>query len=397
MKIAEETYKLESEIIKKQLELRLISEKEYNEGIIKIKNEYNEKINKINEQKQKEYTDKVTRALESEEKLAKKRIDIERNLAVEQAKTQEEKNRLRIEYLQQDIDIIQKELDAMDKTLENIDVYNNKLIELLQKQYEYKKLINENENMISDKRKMNLEKEFEYNKKMIEAQIDMYKNYHDKRTELLRNELELTEKNIQIQEKLMEKMLPNTLFEQLDKREELEKMIQAQRERQQRIEEARQLANIFYETYLNKIKTGDTNALNESLQATMVAKGIAIALKGGLYEGSEYVEEKHAISVLPTQKDNLLVRLHKGERVISASENALLRGISNKELVNKVINDNKQVDTSVFINKIEELKKTIQNKREYTVDWDDLGNRIEQIVENGQKVIIKKMNKKYKI
>ncbi len=47
--------------------------------------------------------------------------------------------------------------------------------------------------------------------------------------------------------------------------------------------------------------------------------------------------------------------------------------------------------TIMLNKKITELNNTLKNKREYSVNWDAHGARVEQVVQDGMKMVIKKV------
>lgn len=238
-----------------------------------------------------------------------------------------------------------------------------------------------------------------------EAIFDGLDKRSEKRQSIIEQEQEDNEKAIDRQSELAEKGLDNQLAFEEQKKAQLRLKEKQEKEKQARIEEAQQLASAFFEFLKERAKENPNTAPARALGDVLIAKGVSKAI-AGLYEGSESVSEKDSVFVLDQPKDNLLIPLHKGERVMGYEDSMKLKGMTNDELVRagemykmglfipedvsrKQIAEN--AVNSMLLKKIDELTSTIKNKKELSVDWDSFGARVERIVENGQIQVIRKI------
>jgi hypothetical protein len=152
-------------------------------------------------------------------------------------------------------------------------------------------------------------------------------------------------------------------------------------EKARRQEEAQQLVSYLFELAKILAKDGDKNAELKAFAKTVALKELGKALAGGLYEGTESVSRSDAAMIIPgAKKDNLLVRMHEGERVVGYEDSKKLDGISNAELIKaaelyrmnifnkeQILADvpkKEQVDNAVMkllSDKLDKLNSTIEN------------------------------------
>ena len=190
------------------------------------------------------------------------------------------------------------------------------------------------------------------------------------------------------------------------KKAELQAALAREKEKQQREEEALQLAEIFFEFLKERIKSDPNGAPARALADTLIARGIRQAIANKFAEGVENLDGQGTET-----SDSNIALLSKGESVITAGgtkENPGLATAMNKGTVDEYFKDiylpkfnsdnslredvstKRQVDQAIYslLNKrLSSLEQTVKNKKELDVNWDNLGRRIEKKIENGIKEI----------
>lgn len=233
------------------------------------------------------------------------------------------------------------------------------------------------------------------------------KQRSEKKQLAIQSEQDANEKSITRQEELASKGLDNQLAFEEAKKSKLALKLKQEKEKEREREEVAQLVSAYLEFLKERAKENPNTAPARALSDTLIAKGVTKVISG-LYEGSDSVGEQHAVGVLNQPKDNLLVPLHKGERVVGYEDSQKIKGMTNKEVVRAAelykqgffmpevqdISKASQVDNAMAVmlsKKISELNTTLKNKREYNVDWNSHGERVEQVVENGMRLVIRKV------
>lgn len=309
---------------------------------------------------------------------------------------------------------LDRDLKAIDEAqkadeLKNEENHLNELYKLRKAQGEYEeKLKKEQTEKDKKRRQQEVEDNFRTAEAINRAIADGLTQRSLRRQEAISNEQQENETAIQRQQELAAKGLDNQLAFEEKKKAELALKLKQEREKQRQVEEAQQLASAYLEFLKERSKENPNTAPARALSDVLIAKAIGKTISG-LYEGSESVSEEHAVGVLPQSKDNLLVPLHKGERVVGYEDSQRIKGLTNKELVHagelyktgfftpeiQDVSKSQQVNdaiASMLSKKITELNNTLKNKREYSVNWDAHGNRVEQVVEAGMTKVIKKVS-----
>lgn len=262
--------------------------------------------------------------------------------------------------------------------------------------------------------KADRQKEFEQQKeflKQIENQVfDSLKKRSDANIEALNKQISEQQKNIDTQRALAEKGLDNTLAFEQRRAEELE----AQKIREQK--KAQRLAKI--QTFFNLVesysKTNPNTAIPKALAITTLGDVIAGQFeqggvvedrigKGGKIENGIFKGRSH-------KRGGIIIEAEGEEGILSKKEMRNL-GKDNfyafKDALKQPLIDNPfnrsneqinliKVDTgnNAILSRLESLENTIKNKRETSLNIDNLGNIIRTEVERG---VTKHTIKKFKV
>jgi len=256
-------------------------------------------------------------------------------------------------------------------------------------------------------REQEIQRNYETLQTINSAVSDSLQERSEKRQEQLNSQISDTEKAINRQEELAAKGLDNQLAFEEAQKAKLALKLKQEREKERKQEEAAQLASAFLEFLKERSKENPNTAPARALSDVLIAKAIGKGISG-LYEGADSVGKEHAVGILNQPKDNLLVPLHEKERVIGVKDSAKIAGMTNKEVVRAAelykqgffmpevqdVSKSKQVDNAMAVmlsKKITELNNTIKNKPEYKVNWNAHGERVEEVVQHGMKIVIRKV------
>jgi len=231
-----------------------------------------------------------------------------------------------------------------------------------------------------------------------------------RRSQIVQNglnaEIKKQDEAIERQQQLASQGLDNTLAYQEKKRAELQAKLEREREAERKREEALQLAGAFlgsYQVRLDK-KQSSTQALAGALADTLIAKAISSTIAGAFAEGVENFQGKGT----GTSDSNLIAFSH-GESVVTAKATQQYSGLvtaMNKGLVDDYVKQMilPDMDAPTVVNagsfqsaaivytltkELGELKQAIKNKQEIKVNWNAQGERVEEIVKDGMKTVIK--------
>lgn len=231
-----------------------------------------------------------------------------------------------------------------------------------------------------------------------------------RRSEIIQNglqqEIQKQDEAVQRQQELAAQGLDNTLAYQEKKREELQAKLEREKEAERRREEALQLAGAFLGSYQSRLdnKQNTTQALAGALADTLIAKAISSTIAGAFAGGVEDFQGKGT----GTSDSNLIAFSH-GESVVTAKATQQYSGLvtaMNKGLVDDYVkqmilpnmDEAPKANSSSFqsaaivytlTKELGELKQAIKNKQEIKVNWNAQGERVEEIVKDGMKTVIK--------
>lgn len=279
----------------------------------------------------------------------------------------------------------------------------------------------ENEQKRLDKEKAIHDAEVQEAQQMREKLLSIYEDYYQKIEEVQQKQYDISiarnQSNIEIQTALAARGVDNTLGYEMEKRDMLEKQRAEDLEKEKKHAkqmEAVQLSLAFIKAYEDYIGKGQTSvqALSHASTDVLAAKLLSSAIAGSFAEG---IEDFHGRGT--GISDSNLIRFSHGESVVTA------RGTDETPGLVTAINDagfagaadwamkniympqynssmgladvsmRSQVEaaqTSVLVNEIRDLKKTIRDKPETQYAFDEQGNVIKSTVEAG----IRKMTTK---
>ncbi len=234
-----------------------------------------------------------------------------------------------------------------------------------------------------------------------------------RRSEIIQNglqqEIQKQDEAVQRQQELAAQGLDNTLAYQEKKREELQAKLEREKEEERRREEALQLAGAFLSAYQTRLdnktnKQTTAQAMAGALADTLIAKAISSTIAGAFAGGVEDFQGKGT----GTSDSNLIAFSH-GESVVTAKATQQYSGLvtaMNKGLVDDYVkqmilpdmdapmksNGNSFQSAAIvytLTKELGELKQAIKNKQEIKVNWNAQGERVEEIVKDGMKTVIK--------
>lgn len=261
-----------------------------------------------------------------------------------------------------------------------------------------------------DKIELTLRKKLEAERKVQQQVLQGIEQGTKRRSEIIQNglnaEIKKQDEAVQRQQELAAQGLDNTLAYQEKKREELQAKLEREKEAERRREEALQLAGAFLGSYQSRLdnKQNSTQALAGALADTLIAKAISSTIAGAFAGGVEGFQGKGT----GTSDSNLIAFSH-GESVVTAKATQQYSGLvtaMNKGLVDDYVkqmilpdmdapmksNGNSFQSAAIIYTlntKLESLEKAIKNKQEIKVNWNAQGERVEEIVKDGMKTVIK--------
>lgn len=228
----------------------------------------------------------------------------------------------------------------------------------------------------------------------------------DLRNEATQNQIDHQQSSIELQSRRAEEGQLNTLaFEEERLKEANLKKIEEQK-KQQKIEQAIKLAEVYLEAYLNALGEEGANPVSagaKALGATLLAKGIATGI-ASFYVGTE---DTGTVSAPLDNNGGRLAVLHDNERVMTAKQNSMVGEISNDELSKLAfnyrqgtlipefnnVNVTNKSDTYLVVNKLESLEKAILGKPAPSYEFNQLGHFIKKEVDKGiHKTTIKRLS-----
>lgn len=395
----EELYKKQTERIKKHNEHRAQLYKEDRDAKIKAEE------------------DKINRLL-----ALRKRLEaLEADIAPEQSAREQEtsrymkqlaelediaeqardEGRFNEERYQQDLALIDKKhFDEMEKIRD--EEISQEIDAEKAKQEEITRINEEAERQRKEALKKSIEEQISLERTLIDSYKDALGDRRQDEDMYMRYRENQINSDLQTQQNLFNQGLDNTLAYEKRKKEEFyaeQKELQRQRHEQ---DMALELAELFIElqkTYADEGLTGAAKAFSQ----TMAAKGIAMAIAGSYFEGTENTGKANGRGV--DGRGGRLAIIHDEERIIPQRLNKKLGDISNDELIDNVLafqmyrqqlagtNLPESIEDSysdrtmelLLLNGFVSLESTIKKKREYYIGRDALKGMFEDIIENGER------------
>lgn len=252
--------------------------------------------------------------------------------------------------------------------------------------------------------------------KLEQIYFNYYQRINELKRESIENDLDSTNKNIEIQAQLAARGLENTLAYEMEKKNQLEKARTEQIEREKKQaqqQEAAQLALAFikaYENYIGK-NMSSGQALSKAATDVLAAKLLSKAIAGAFADGVENFRGDGTGT-----SDSNLIAFSNGESVVTAKATSetpgLVSALNEKGKLGALewamdnvykpnynslgladVSTKRQTESalmSVLVHELNELKEVVKNKKETTLELDNMGNVIKTTVENGVRKIVKK-------
>jgi len=379
---------------------RIIANVAYNQRLV-----LNELLTQTN--KRTKILDDATKDdLERQRKLYEDQLKLEKWLEEEKIKQAHKQNKAEMQAQRDAEDIIKQ---MMDEQLQaELTAWENakKIQEAKDKQAEEDKKRRADE--VADS--------IETVEKLEQIYFDYYQRINELKRESIENDLDATNKNIEIQAQLAARGLENTLAYEMEKKNQLEKARAEQIEREKKQaqqQEAAQLALAFikaYENYIGK-NMSSGQALSKAATDVLAAKLLSKAIAGAFAEGVENFKGDGTGT-----SDSNLIAFSNGESVVTAKATSetpgLVSALNEKGKMGALewamdnvykpnfnsmgladVSTKKQTEmalVSVLVHELNDLKDVIKNKKETTLELDNMGNIIKTTVENGVRKIVKK-------
>lgn len=305
------------------------------------------------------------------------------------------------ERYQQDLALIDKKhFDEMEKIRD--EEITQEIDAEKAKQEEITRINEEAERQRREALKKSIEEQISLERTLIDSYKDALGDRRQDEDMYMRYRENQINSDLQTQQNLFNQGLDNTLAYEKRKKEEFyaeQKELQRQRHEQ---DMALELAELFIElqkTYADEGLTGAAKAFSQ----TMAAKGIAMAIAGSYFEGTENTGKSNGRGV--DGRGGRLAIIHDEERIIPQRLNKKLGDISNDELIDNVLafqmyrqqlagtNLPESIEESyadrtmelLLLNGFVSLESTIKKKREYYIGRDALKGMFEEIIENGER------------
>lgn len=409
--------KLNDEILKgatgdrlKYIQFTIASERKLNNTLRHLNDvaatELSEEEKKRLDEKRKEKEKALKDDLARQKKMYEEQLKLEKWLEDEKIKAAHKQNKAEMQA-QRDADEIIKQM--MDEQLQSeLDAWDRakKIQDAKDKQAEEDKKRRADE--VADS--------IETVEKLEQIYFDYYQRINELKRESIENDLDATNKNIEIQAQLAARGLENTLAYEMEKKNQLEKARAEQIEREKKQaqqQEAAQLALAFikaYENYIGK-NMSSGQALSKAATDVLAAKLLSKAIAGAFADGVENFKGDGTGT-----SDSNLIAFSNGESVVTAKATSetpgLVSALNEKGKLGALewamdnvykpnynslgladVSTKRQTESalmSVLVHELNELKEVVKNKKETTLELDNMGNVIKTTVENGVRKTVKK-------
>lgn len=253
-------------------------------------------------------------------------------------------------------------------------------------------------------RKEAIEEMIAMEEQLADAVDEGLKRRFDARADGLKSEASDIDKQLAINQDAFNRGQANQLaFQEAEKAKNIEKQLELDEQRR-KAEEAQQLAGVFLELLKGYAKDGSIDAPAKALAQTLVAKGIADAIAGSAYDGTEDTGGPGNMD----SKGGKLWMLHPHEGVATADANKTnpgLIGAMNDGTVDEYFRNiympqwaasigPEDGPSSTPVNgdmlllqmlsgRLNSLERTVRNKKELDIHWDTHGNLVKNAVEDG--------------
>jgi len=253
--------------------------------------------------------------------------------------------------------------------------YINDLNNINREEDEYKK----------QQREKELNEAIEQAKQLTSIFEDAMNRRSELRQEQIIREIGDAKEDLARQEDLADRGLANTLAFEQKKAAELE----AQRDREAKKQEKRQKTLAYLTAFTEYLKENPNTAAGKALAQVAIAETVS----GLFYEGTESVGDDNATKWRNTGRDDYLIGVHKGERIIKTQDNKKIGNMSNEDLV-AIAEAHRKGEYQInalsdknIVNELRSVRKAVSSSGQI-FDVDKLGQMIDKRVEDGIKKTI---------
>lgn len=242
----------------------------------------------------------------------------------------------------------------------------------------------------------------DFSSKMLDAVAKAEQRLSDLRVAGFEKQISDSEKNIETQRRLAERGLQNTLVEEEARKVQLER----QKEEEKRAEVKRQKALAFFKLFSQYAERDPNTALAKALSETVIAEAIA----GSFYTGTEGNKTLGDMLGRTGTKDGHLILADDKERIFNPSDTAKLGSLTNKEVADlaykaqtglldtakygaipsgsfaeNVHSSALLMQTIALRKEISEVKQAIIDKPVPMFEYNEYGDFVKTVIENGFK------------
>lgn len=415
-----EKMKLDAELQIEAVEKSVASEKQKNVMVMLIRDKLLADIDQFNDEQVKKQGELDKKLAEEKrkaeeilgkERLARHEAELKR---MEENYKDEQRLRLAQANTKQETVLAQivNEQENQKKALDELDkLFEHGLV--TQAEYERKReiLVREGNKRIDELNKSQKDATIDQIKQTVDAAIGHYIRQSEFKEKLLDDQLQKQGENVRRQEELADRGLSNTLAFEKKKQAELERAKIEEQRKQQKAKEIEAFFNAFAEYSKTDPQTAAAKALRDIVLAKVIAQRFA---KGGVVEDELAKKAPGGIFNGPSHdQGGVLIEVEGKEGIFSKNEMANLgKGnfYSLKTLLKNPIDDEvfaRQADgmtmlipppqannTAILIEKIDELKDVVKNKKELDVNFPEMYRLLLQSQENGDKAVVEYIMKK---
>ncbi|HEX4888582.1 MAG TPA: hypothetical protein VFV37_11095 [Luteibaculaceae bacterium] len=410
IQIAENVTGRKVELIQQEIDRRKKSKSEI-KGILDLELELQREIDRFNEEnlkrqeeileKRREFIDQSVLDAREKANLINEIEQQQNDIAIQridnEIRASERKRRETIFNQEQQFKAIEelerKRFEQSIKALEDAEQFE---INIIARSEEEKELIREKfrkqrEQIQEDEKERQIQRDKERNDRLVDNLIsagnlisNSFEQANQRRIREIENEIDTQNRALDEQKRRAELGLSNTLAFEQQRAAKLE----LEREKQAKRDERRAKTLAYFNLVAEFAKSEPNTAPAKALVQTLLADAIA----GFFHEGTERVGDDSATRWRNTGKDDYLVAVDKGERIVPTELNNRLGNISNDALVDLVTSKKQSgvyvVDQSGVVQKLNEVVQAVRESG-MQVEWNSHDERIERMIKGLIKKVVR--------
>ena len=290
------------------------------EESLELQTTLNNKLNTIEEQRKNKRIKEQKAASEAQKKASEDLLNIIKDAEKE---LDEDKDDAAFAAIQRETEILKAKRDIREEDLAENQEYLDKLLE--QTEEANQKKVKDEQKTAEELRKER-EKGVDDAIAIINTIGDSLQTVSQKRLKSLDQETTKQAEELSRQERRAEQGLENDLANQEKRAAELSR----QREEEAKKAERTQKALAYFAQFQELSKENPNTAAFKAAANVAIAETIAALF----YDGAENIDDKTAHKWRNTGKDDFIIGVHGGERVLTATQNSKIGDISNEDLAN---------------------------------------------------------------